>query len=201
MNEEAPAALTWLPSGGAFFALLAVLVVLGLLVHATLLRRIGPARLQTWTNRVEGTVFTLFLVVMIFLSSLQVVLRNLFHVGLLWIDPLVRILVLWLAFLGAMAATSHARHLHVDVVLRLIPEARRRLLLRVLSAASALVCAWLASAAATFLKEEAQFGSEGVLGIPAWAVESILLWGFALLCYRFLVQALWPAPAGEGAHA
>ncbi|MBD3163147.1 MAG: TRAP transporter small permease subunit, partial [Candidatus Eisenbacteria bacterium] len=59
---------------------------------------------------------------MILLSGLQVVLRNFFQIGLLWIDPLVRTLLLWVAFLGAFAAAGRARHIRIDVLGRLLPD-------------------------------------------------------------------------------
>ena len=179
--------------GGGFIALLLALAVAGVGLHALILRRLGAERLEAWTGRIEGTLFCLVLGAMILLSALQVLLRNYFHGGVIWIDPLVRTLVLWLAFLGALTATSHARHLHIDVLHRSLPPVLGRRVTRVLSLGASVCCAWLADGAFTYLQEEAQHGQSPFLGVSSWVSQSILLWGFALLCYRFLVQAVWPA--------
>jgi TRAP-type C4-dicarboxylate transport system permease small subunit len=189
--------LSGLHPGGGFVGLLLGLCALGLLLHALALRRVGPERLDRFTQAVEGILFCLVLATMLVISGIQIVLRNFFHSGILWGDPLVRTLVLWLAFLGAATATSRARHLHIDVLQRSFPPAVGRRVRRVLSLAAAFCCALLANGALAYLQEEYTQGSSPFLGIPSWAAQSILLWGFALLCYRFLVQVFWPAPAVE----
>ncbi len=89
------------------------------------------------------------------------------------------------------------RHLHIDVLQRQLPHHVARQVRRTLSAAAAVCCAFLANGAYIFLREETGHAASPFLGIPASAAQSILLWGFALLCYRFLVQAIWPAPIEE----
>lgn len=190
--ENAAGPFPWFHSGAMFLAVLGVLVALALILHAISIRRLGIDRVRMWTSRIEGGVFCVFLLLMIVLSGVQIALRNLFHGGVLWIDPLVRILVLWVAFLGALVATSHARHLHIDVVRRLMPSGIGIPVDRVLSCASAVCCAFLANGAFVYIREEYRHGGSPFLGIPSWALQSILLWGFALLCYRFLEQMIWP---------
>ena len=184
--------LAGLHPGGAFLGVLAALAALGLFVHAMLLRRLGAERLDRWTRRIEGTLFTVLIGAMLALSGLQVILRNFFHGGLIWIDPVVRSLVLWVAFMGAMTATSHARHLHIDVLPRVLPPRVSRLVGRLLSVVSVVCCALLANGAYIYLRDEYAYGVSPFLGVPSWVVQSVLLWGFALLAYRFLVQAIWP---------
>lgn len=193
MNPEAKLPLEGLTPGAVFFGVLAAAIFAGVLLHAILVRRFGVERIDRWTRFGEGILFSLFLAVMLALSFAQVLLRNLFHSGVLWFDPLVRTLVLWVAFLGALVATSHARHLHVDVVRRMLPEAARRRVGRFLSVVSSAVCAWMANGSYIYLREEYLYGQSPFLGIPSWATQSILLWGFGLLAYRFLIQAIWPA--------
>jgi TRAP-type C4-dicarboxylate transport system permease small subunit len=197
MTPPAGGFLSGLHPGGGFVGLLLGLCAFGLVLHALLLRRLGAERLDRWTQAIEGALFCLVLAVMLVIAGIQIVLRNFFHSGILWGDPVVRTLVLWLAFLGAATATSRARHLHIDVLQRSFPAAVGRRVRRVLSLGAAVCCAFLANGALSYLQEEYQMGSSPFLGIPSWAAQSILLWGFAFLCYRFLVQVLWPAPAHE----
>ena len=202
MNEAPAGPLPFLLHGTSFFVALAVVVAIGLGIHAILLRRFGAAWVDRWTHRVESALFSIVLGTMLCFSFLQVILRNIFHKGILWFDPLVRTLVLWVAFLGAMVATSNARHLHIDVVRRWMSETVSRKTGRVLSVIAAVVCAMMAHGASIYLEEEHLHGVSPFLGIPAWAAQSILLWGFSLLSYRFMVQAIWPTvihgPHDEG---
>lgn len=176
---------------------LAGVLAAGLFVHLLLRRRLGPERLESFSRRSEGTLFCAILAAMILLSALQVVLRNFFQVGLLWIDPLVRSLLLWVAFLGAFAAAGRARHIRIDVLGRLLPERAGRMMDRFLSFLSAVVCVFLAEGGLTYVREEYAYGSPPFLGVPSWVTQSILFWGFVLLAYRFLVQTFWPTPARE----
>jgi TRAP-type C4-dicarboxylate transport system permease small subunit len=185
--------------GTGYLLLLLALVLALVAAHALLRSRFGQERLHAWTGRVEGTVFCIVLALMIGFSGLQIVLRNLFHTGLLWIDPLTRALVFWLAFLGALAATGRVRHLHIDVVQRALPPASAVATRRVLSIGAALVCALMSNGAYEYILHEKDAGTHGFLGIPTWVVESILVWGFGLLAYRFVVQAIWPTV--EETHA
>jgi TRAP-type C4-dicarboxylate transport system permease small subunit len=199
MSDAAGPPLALLSPGLPFLLLLAGLAGAGLLLHAWARRRIGASRLDLWIRRLEQAVFTLFLTAMLALSLLQVVLRNVLHEGLLWIDPLVRTLVLWVAFFGALTATSQARHLHVDVMARVLPERVAARIGRLLAIVSAACSALLANAAFVYLRDEYQFGTSPFLGIPSWAAQSVMLFGFAALAYRFLVQAIWPAPRPRSA--
>jgi TRAP-type C4-dicarboxylate transport system permease small subunit len=194
MNPEVPLPLAFLAPGAPFLLVLSGIVAIGVALHALLVRRFGAERFDSWTRQVEGALFCVFLAVMLGISGLQVILRNFFRSGVLWFDPLVRSLVLWVAFLGAMTATSHARHLHIDVLHRALPAGFARPVSRLLSVASAACCALLANGSYVYLREEYHYGVSPFLGVPSWAAQSILLWGFALLAYRFLVQAIWPAP-------
>jgi TRAP-type C4-dicarboxylate transport system permease small subunit len=55
---------------------------------------------------------------MVVLSALQILLRNVFGAGVLWIDPLLRYLTLWIGFLGAALAAAEGRHIQIDVLSR-----------------------------------------------------------------------------------
>ena len=192
MESEGRVPLESLRPGWMFLIVLALCLLAGLAIHALLVRRYGSERFDRVTRGIEGTLFVFLLAGMLILSSLQVILRNLFHGGIIWLDPMTRTLVLWVAFLGALAATSHARHLHIDVVHRMLPAAIARRVGRLLSTFAAVICALSANAAYIYLREEYLYGTSPFLGVPAWVTQSILLWGFALLSYRFLVQTIWP---------
>ena len=60
----------------------------------------------TWVRRLEDALLVLLLSAMIGVAAAQVFLRNFFDSGLYWGDSAVRVMVLWVAMIGAMLATS-----------------------------------------------------------------------------------------------
>lgn len=163
-------------------------------------------RLDKILARIETCVVSLFLAVMVCFTLLEVVLRSLAtharlgwaHAALGafdWSEPLVRLLVLWLTFIGASLVTRSGRHIRVDVLTFVFPTAWVSIRERVLAGVSALLCGILAVISWTYLSLEAQFGGTLFLGLPLWAGQGILPAGFALLTLRFLLSVLAPADA------
>ena len=74
-------------------------------------------------GRLEVGVITVLLIALVLLGCMQIVLRNFFHSGIIWADPLMRHLVLWLGCLGAALATTRVRHINIDVFSRLASRA------------------------------------------------------------------------------
>jgi TRAP-type C4-dicarboxylate transport system permease small subunit len=59
--------------------------------------------MQSWINRLhraEDALLVVLLSTMIVLAGTQIILRNFLDSGFVWIDPLLRVLVLWLGLLG-----------------------------------------------------------------------------------------------------
>jgi TRAP-type C4-dicarboxylate transport system permease small subunit len=166
------------------------------LVVGTLLGLRWWARHGAGTERWDGAIraferlaLTAMILAMLSLAMLQILLRNLFRTGLVWIDPLLRHLVLWIGVTGAVVATGRLRHIQMDVIGRLLPPGPRLLVTRLTSLVAAGICAVIARGAWVYLGEEADFGSAGLLGIPSWALTSVLFLGFALMSARFAVRA------------
>ncbi|MEE9225007.1 MAG: TRAP transporter small permease [Bacteroidota bacterium] len=142
--------------------------------------------------KIESGVVVLFLSVMILMAFFQVVLRNVFNTGVLWIDPFLRHLVLWLGFLGAMLATRQNRHIRIDVLTRFLTPKLKRFSAIVTHLFSAFVCYLLLSASVTFVHGEKEFG--GVLplftDLPIWYVQAIIPIGFAVMMVRFTLKGV-----------
>lgn len=177
-----------------FYPLFAILVALWLAVRWVLRRRLGDAK---WEGRIHGLecgALTGLLLCMLGFAVLQILLRNIFRTGLVWVEPLLRHLVLWICFVGGFVAAGRLRHIHMDVIGRLLPEQPRLWVLRLTTLAAALVCAVLARAAWIYLGQEHEFGATGFLGIPVWLLTSVIFLGFALMAARFTTRALASAP-------
>ena len=62
-------------------------------------------KLDQLLRHFEDGVLAVLLGGMILLATLQIGLRNFADTGFIWADPLLRIMVLWLGLVGAVAAT------------------------------------------------------------------------------------------------
>ena len=56
----------------------------------------------------------LLLFSMAFLSFGQVLARNLFSSGFMWIDEILRVEVLWITFVGASLAAEYGQHIKIE---------------------------------------------------------------------------------------
>jgi len=127
---------------------------------------------------------------MVGLAGLQIVLRNGFDGGIVWIDPLLRALVLWTGVLGAIAASRGGRHITIDVATRLLPERLRRRVRGSACALTAVICAVLAWQSARYVALEYEFADTAFAGVPIWAVAVVIPLGFALIGLRYLLLAI-----------
>lgn len=140
--------------------------------------------------RAEEILLTIILTLMILLSFSQVILRNVFHSGILWADIFLRQMVLWVGFLGASLATREGRHISIDFIPHVFsPLWLRRARIFVHSSAS-FISALLAWASMKFLWFEMESDSILFLDIPVWVFQTILPFSFSLIAIRFLIQAL-----------
>jgi TRAP-type C4-dicarboxylate transport system permease small subunit len=152
-------------------------------------------------RRVEGGLLVLFLSLMVCLTFLQIVLRA-FHIygrfqwanalmGYLdWTEPLVRLLVLWVAFLGASLSTGKGKHIKIDLMSELLPARWLPYREMVLSAACAAVAALMVHASCGYVWMEWSFGGRLFLGMPAWIGQTVMPAGFLLMLFRFLLRGL-----------
>lgn len=178
-----------LRSPGTFYPAFLGFIAAWLLLRALARRGRGAERWDRLIRALERGVLVLMILSMLLLAMLQIVLRNFFHEGLVWIDPLLRHLVLWIGVTGAVVATGRLRHIQMDVIGRLLPAGPRLLITRITSLVAAAICAVLARGAWMYLIEEAGFGSTGILGVPTWVLTSVLFIGFALMAARFASRA------------
>lgn len=178
-----------------------ILIALGFLAGSVvLLRHFLFDRIAFGRNLVrvshwlEVGVLSLIVISMVFLAAAQVAFRNLAHAGILWIDPLLRYLTLWITFLGAAVATREGRHIQMDVLGQVLPPALKRLSHRITHFAAAITCMVLVEAAYRYLIAEYQGGEREFLQIPTWILLAIIPLAFGIMAYRFLFRACFPRP-------
>ncbi len=141
-------------------------------------------------SRLEEWLVCLLLLIMILLACTQIVLRTFFSGGLLFADGMLRYLVLWSGFLGAAMATSRGKHISLDVVSYLAPPLLKKWLQIVTNLLSCLVCCGLTWASFLFIRDEYQYGGNGLLDLPTWILYFIFPLAFTLISSRFLVLTI-----------
>ncbi len=139
-------------------------------------------------ERVEKFLVVIILFVMITLSCLQIVLRNLFAYGIPVNDIILRHLTLALAFLGASMATRVDSHLKIDIIPRMLPQRYLRYVRIVTYFISAAVCFLLTRASWTFVVLEKQSETLFVFGIPLWYAKLVIPGGFLLMTFRLFLR-------------
>lgn len=146
---------------------------------------------------VENVLLILILTVMVLMAFLQVVLRNLFSIGILWGDIFLRHLVLWVGFLGASLATREGKHINIDIMSKLFSPAKLRFVKIFIDLVTSAVCFVLARAGYRFLLEEIEAGTKLFRNVPAWWFQLIIPVGFALIGFRFVLKAMEHIDSGS----
>lgn len=130
---------------------------------------------------------------MVLLSFGQVLLRQVFGIGLLWGDTFLRHAVLWVGFLGASLAAAQEKNFAFEALAeRCAPKAKAALGL-ISRIFTAIVCALLAKAAWKFLLDERAsrallFRAFGV-DVSSWIFALIVPAGFTLIGLHALLRA------------
>lgn len=147
-------------------------------------------RADTAGRAVENALLVVGVSALIVVASGQILLRNVFSIGLVWADGMLRLTVLWLALLGAIAASREGRHIRIDIVARFLGPRSRLVLAFMRELVTAAVCAVLAWYAWAFVADSREFGDVLLGNLPAWWFQIILPVGFAVMAYRHLLGAV-----------
>jgi TRAP-type C4-dicarboxylate transport system permease small subunit len=141
-------------------------------------------------HRLEDGVLALLLLAMIVLASTQIFLRNFFDATVAWGDPLLRIMVLWVGLLGALAASRSNQQITVDVLSRLLRGRLHGIAQALACVFTSGVCGLLAYHAGRMVASDREAGVVAVAGLPAWPFQLVLPFAFGLIALRYLIQTL-----------
>jgi C4-dicarboxylate transporter, DctM subunit len=172
---------------------------------------------RRFLHRIENVLLAVGLLGMAILPIIEFAGRRLIHAGIPGATDYIQHLTLWVAFIGAMAATRDGRHLQMAASMNWLPRAVRPYV----QALSAAVCAavttalcggsiglvvaeglCLPPAAAKFVPSviarwleplglfQQQGGNTMIAGwLPIWVAESLMVVGFAVITVRFILGA------------
>jgi len=154
------------------------------------LRNPSLVRLLELMRRIEDGVLVAVLGTMVVFAVLQILLRNVFDSGIVWADPLLRVLVLWVGLVGAMVASRTDNHIAVNVLSRVLPPVARAVAGVLAASFTAIVCSVIAYHSARFVASEYGSGVVAVGHVPVWMAEAIIPIAFAVIALRYLVMTL-----------
>lgn len=142
--------------------------------------------IETW--------FIIFSVVlMLFFSFLQVILRNIFSSGIPGTDELLRHMVFWTGLAGASLLTKEGRHIKIDVLARALPpriEIFRAVLIDIVCT---LVSFILFKTSLQFISIEREFGESATLFIfhvPIWTLQLVIPLTFFMMSFRYILRTI-----------
>ena len=147
-------------------------------------------RLEKAGTALETIMLVSMLTAMMLVAVGQIIMREAFGTGFGWADELVRLMVLWLAMVGSIAACRENRHIRIDALSHIMPDIAVKLIRVLVDVFAASVCVVIAFQAWRYLQIEIEYGDEVLVDTPAWIAHSIMPAAFGLMAYQFLIGAL-----------
>jgi len=144
-------------------------------------------------NNIEDGLLVAILSSMIGLAIFQIISRNIFSEGIVWIDPLLRILVLWIGLAGAVVATRNNHHIRINVFAKYLPRAIQPYILRLVYLFTLSICSLIGWHSFRFVVSEYDYGSVAFAAVPVWISASIIPISFSLMAIRYGLLFLSPA--------
>ena len=134
----------------------------------------------------EKCLLCLLLFSMLSLSIWQIVLRNIFSGGEFWIDHILRICVLWIAFIGASLACEYKRHIKIDVLINVIRSKKTKARVSVIAElASIIICLLLFTASADYIRMASTSNRATIISvIPDWYFRLVIPYTFLVMTFR-----------------
>jgi len=145
-------------------------------------------KIGSWYEQLEELVLVCLIFGMVALGAAQILFRNVISFGLVWIDPLLNHLVLWVALLGASIATRENRHIVIEVLPDRLSSVARSRIKGALQLFSALVCLFLVYPSIQFILNDYSPRKHLAFGIPLWISQTIMPIMWFVLGFRFTLQ-------------
>jgi TRAP-type C4-dicarboxylate transport system permease small subunit len=159
-------------------------------------------RFEEWVVKGEKALIVLFVALMISLSFLQVLLRVFFHSGIVWLDPVLRHMVLWAGLIGAALAARYSHHFALETFVKLTPKQMQRPLEICADLFTAAASALLFYASYKFIRDEFAAGSVAFyinhFAVKGGWAEIIIPASFALIGLHTLIGVFRPPDHEEG---
>ena len=142
-------------------------------------------RLEKVGRTVEDAVLVIILSGMILLAAGQIVARNVFDFGFIWSDELLRMLVLWIAVAGAVAASRTDKHINIAILDRFLPPRLNDIVKIIIDLFTAGICAVVTWYSINFVRTSYEYGDVLLGDVPAWILQLVMPVGFGLISWRY----------------
>lgn len=143
-------------------------------------------------DRIEEVLISLLLGLATLLVFAQVVARYAFNTGITWAPELVQHFFLWTVMIGASYGFKHGVHLGVDVLMKKLPEAQRRIMALVAVVISFGFTGFMAYLSFFYVHDAYKMELITVdLQIPQWIPHLALPFGFTLISIRLVQVFFW----------
>lgn len=140
-------------------------------------------------GRLEETLLALLLAAMTLLTFTQVALRYLFNTGLIWALEATVYMFAWLILLGISYGVRVHAHIGVDIVVKSLPVATRRIVGLVAIGLCLLYTAIMLYGSWRYVDRLHRLGTEAEdIPVERWILTIVLPIGFLLLGLRLLEQ-------------
>jgi len=156
------------------------------------------ARLVGIVTWAENALLVAMLAAMVLLAGAQILLRNFLGMSILDADQLLRLLVLWVAFLGAIAASREGKHIHVDAIARWLPGRVNAGVVALTDLFTFCVCLALAWQSLRFMQSARESGEIAFGSLPVWVAGLILPLAFTLIALRYVLRFVQHAQQARG---
>lgn len=144
-------------------------------------------RLERTGRHLETILLVFLLGSMMLLAVGQIVLREVFSTGFVWADELIKLMVLWLAMVGSIAASRENRHIRIDALSHILPKLAVDLTRALVDVFAAIVSGIIAWQTWRYLQVEIEYEDMVLVNVPAWIAHSVLPAAFLLISFRFVV--------------
>jgi TRAP-type transport system small permease protein len=138
---------------------------------------------------------------MVALSFAQVIMRIILNSGIVWLDPLLRHMVLWSGLIGAALAARYSHHFALEAFTKMAPARWHRRLEVFASLLAVFGAALLFYASFKFIRDEFAAGAVafhlGHAAVPAGWAEIVIPAAFLLTGLHTLIGIFRPKDPGE----
>jgi TRAP-type C4-dicarboxylate transport system permease small subunit len=143
-------------------------------------------------NKLEDWFLISMLATMVVLAVTQIFYRNVFGAGIVWIDPMLRVLVLWVAIAGAVVATRTDNHIRIDFFTKYFSSKVCKCMQRLVYVFCVFICGTISWHAVNFVQMDYEFETIAFANVPAWITELVIPIGFFLMAMRYALLFISP---------
>lgn len=130
-----------------------------------------------------------FLIVLV-IAVTQILLRNIFDMGIIWADTFLRISVLWLGMMGALMASRNNNHISMNLGQKFLSKKNLRIVKIIIYFFTASICFIITWFGINLVLMEYEEAGLAFSGIPIWLTVSIIPISFIIMGLRYLTLSI-----------